>query len=96
MNPMKQILDFKYSSGIFNHKIRFSKIHPQNRLGEFETPTPGVLLTDLIFELKYQNHNLVIQANNIFDKIHYNHLSRIKSITPEPGRNFHLIYNLRI
>ncbi len=96
INPMKQILDFKYSLGIFNYKIRFSKIHPQNRLGEFETPTPGVLLTDLIFELKYQNHNLVIQSNNIFDKIHYNHLSRIKSITPEPGRNFHLIYNLRI
>tara|TARA_B100001029_G_C15060033_1_gene457609 strand:+ start:69 stop:2327 length:2259 start_codon:yes stop_codon:yes gene_type:complete len=96
INPMKQILDLNYKKKSMNYKIRFSKIHSQNRLGEFETYTPGVFLTDLILTYSFKGHNLIFQANNIFDKVYFNHLSRIKSITPEPGKNFHFIYKLTI
>ena len=30
----------------------------------------------------------------IFDEKYYNHLSRIKDITPEPGKNIHLVYKV--
>ena len=73
-----------------NYKVRFSKIHSQNRLGEFETYTPGAFLTDFVISYEYEKFNLTIQLNNVFDEIYYNHLSRIKNITPESGRNITL------
>jgi len=96
MNPMKQILDINYEIQKLNYKLRFLKVNPQNRLGEFEMYTPGTFLTDIVIDYKFKNHTFIFQANNIFDKIYYNHLSRIKSITPEPGKNFHLVYKILI
>lgn len=96
MNPMKQILDINHKKKFLNYKLRLLKIHSQDRLGEFETYTPSTFLTDIIIDYKFKNHTLTFQANNVFDKIYYNHLSRIKSITPEPGKNFHFIYKLVI
>ena len=96
MNPMKQILNFNYKSNLINYKVRLSKIHPQNKLGEFETYTPGAFLTDFIITYTYKEHNLTFQLNNIFDEVYYNHLSRIKNIAPEPGKNLNIIYKLFI
>jgi len=87
INPTKQILNIDYKLKSIKYKIRFSKIHAQKRLGEFETYTPGVFLTDFIMSYRYKKINLTFQLNNIFDKIYYNHLSRIKNITPEAGKN---------
>ena len=96
INPMKQILNFQYENHLIKYTIRLSKTHSQNRLGEFETYTPGSFLTDFIIALNYKMHNMTIQVNNLFDKEYYNHLSRIKNITPEPGRNFHLVYKVML
>ena len=76
------------------YKIRFSKIHSQDKLGEFETYTPGAILTDFIIDYKYKKHNIIIQLNNIFDNTYFNHLSRIKNITPEPGKNVIIYYKM--
>ena len=94
MNPTKQILTLNYNKVFTNYKLRFSKIHSQNRLGEFETYTPGALLTDFIITYNYKVHSIAIQLNNVFDEKYYNHLSRIKDITPEPGKNIHLVYKV--
>ena len=94
MNPMKQILNLGYNKNSISYKIRFSKIHPQNKLGEFETYTPGSFLTDFVIAYNYKTHNIIIQLNNIFDNTYFNHLSRIKNITPEPGKNIHLVYKV--
>ena len=94
INPMKQIFNFDYGNNFINYKIRFSKIHAQDRLGEFETYTPGAFLTDLIVSFMYKKHNITIQLNNIFDQTYLNHLSRIKNITPEAGKNFNLVYKV--
>ena len=94
MNPTKQILSLDYKAKLINYKIRFSKIHTQERLGEFETSTSGSFLTDFIITHTYKKHSTILQLNNIFDEIHYNHLSRIKDLTPEPGMNIHLIYKV--
>ena len=94
MNPIKQILSFDHNmSQIINYKIRLSKIHAVNkeRLGEFETYTPRAFLTDITISFNYKMYNMTLQLNNVFDEEHYNHLSRIKNITPEAGRNIHLV-----
>ena len=96
MTPMKQRIELNYNKKFMNYKIRLSKIHEQNRLGQFETYTPEVLLTDFIVSYSYNKHNITVQFNNIFDEIYYNHLSRIKSFMPEPGRNIHLVYKVLI
>ena len=98
INPTKQILNIDYMRKFANYKIRLSKIHSvdQDRVGEFETSTEGVLLTDIIFSFNYKMHSMTLQLNNIFDKEHYNHLSRIKDIYPEAGRNVHLVYKIMI
>ncbi len=94
INPDKEIFMFRYNVDIFKNTIRLSKMHRQNRLGEFETETPSSLIVDYIFSIRIKNQNLTIQAKNIFNKKSYNHLSRIKSIIPEPGRNISLNYKI--
>ena len=96
MNPMKQILTLSSNNKHSNYKIRFINIHEQDKLGEFETYTPGSFLTDFIFSYNYEMHNLTLQFNNIFDVKYYNHLSRIKNIVPEPGRSINFIYKVTI
>ena len=96
MNPDKHILSFSYKTNNADYKIKFSKIEEQNRLGEFETYTPSAFLTDVLIKYQIKKHNIIFQLNNIFDKEYYNHLSRIKNIYAEPGRNINIIYKLAI
>jgi iron complex outermembrane receptor protein len=96
IHPMKEILEFNFNKKSMDYKLRFSKIHEQNRLGEFETYTPGVNLTDFIVSYSYMSHSITMQINNIFNEVYYNHLSRIKNITPELGTNIHFIYKVFI
>ena len=77
-----------------NYKLRLSKIHSQNRLGEFETYTPSSFLVDFILGYSKINQNITIQFNNILDEKYYNHLSKLKSVMPESGRNFVLNYKI--
>ena len=94
MNPDKQILVLKYKKTLMNYKLRLSKIHSQNRLGEFESYTPSSFLADVIIGYNRNNQNITIQLNNLFDEEYYNHLSKIKSIMPEAGRNIILNYKV--
>ena len=94
MNPAKQILNFEYTQKLFNYNIRFSKIHSQNRLGEFESFTPSAKLIDFVMGYSKNNHKITIQLNNILNEEYYNHLSKIKSIMPEAGRNIVISYKL--
>ncbi len=94
MNPDKQILKFEYEKELTNYKIRFIKIHSQNRLGEFESFTPSTYLADFIISYSNRNQTITIQFNNIFNAEYYNHLSKIKSIMPEAGRNILINYKL--
>ena len=92
INPTKQVFNFQFDINKIKPKLRLTKIHSQDRLGQFETRTPGAHLADLILSINKENYNLSIQFNNIFNEVYYNHLSRIKSIMPEPGRNIVVVY----
>ena len=78
--------------------LNIKKVFPQTRLGEFETKTEGLSLLDLhasytMYSSK-MTHKLVVQLDNVFNKVYYNHLSRIKSIMPEEERCLSIQYRL--
>jgi len=94
MNPSKHILNIGYDQNLMNYKLRLTKVNSQNRLGEFESYTPGAYLMDFIISYKNKRQTLTLQLNNILNETHYNHLSKIKFIAPEPGTNVVLSYKL--
>ena len=70
----------------------------QTRLGEFEEPTDGYLVYDIGSYLNFSwwqlENRVVFEIENLFDTTYREHLSRIKSAMPEPGRNVKLLYKL--
>ena len=70
----------------------------QHRLGEFEEATDGYVVYDAGFQFSFPwwqlQHQAVVTVENIFDTEYRQHLSRIKSVMPEPGRNVKLLYRL--
>ena len=94
MNPDKQIMILEYDKELMNYKFRLSKVHSQNRLGEFESYTPSAFLVDFIISYSKNSQSITVQLNNILNEEYYNHLSKIKSIMPEAGRNIALNYKI--
>ena len=70
----------------------------QYQLSEFEEATDGYIVYDVGFQLAFPvwqlQHQAVVTVENIFDTEYRQHLSRIKSVMPEPGRNMKLLYRL--
>lgn len=70
----------------------------QERLGPFETPTAAYLAGDVSVEWSRMSptslHTVVLRIENLTDAEYRNHLSRIKSILPEEGRNVAFVYRL--
>lgn len=68
----------------------------QNRTDKFETPTKGYAIFGLFANYSFYWSGLLnsisLSIDNIFNSEYRNHLSRIKSIMPEPGRNLRLNY----
>ncbi|NUO18218.1 TonB-dependent receptor [bacterium] len=65
---------------------------PQRELGEFETSTAGYLISNFKLSRYWTVSKtlfvLTAAVDNIFDSSYRNHLSRVKTVLPEPGRNF--------
>ena len=70
----------------------------QTRLGQFEEPTDGYLVYDIGSYLNFswwQLENMVVfEIENLLDTAYREHLSRIKAVMPEPGRNVKFLYKL--
>ena len=64
----------------------------QHKVDRYEERTPGYItfgfLTEIHWNLEFARYTLVFRADNIFDADVRNHLSRLKSVMPEKGRNF--------
>lgn len=98
--PFKLNLDFKYYSEIISAGIIAEFAASQDKVAEFEEPTKGYQIFNLyiqrIFVFDKSILATILSIDNIFDQIYRNHLSRIKSIYPEPGRNFKLLLKFSI
>ena len=90
--PSKSRVRFTFNEIMnFNSTLQIVSASKQNRLGEFEKATDGYTRIDFYgsYNLKTKNgsHKIIFQIDNIFDEVHYNHLSKIKAIMPEMGRS---------
>ncbi len=96
--PVKGLNQIIYETEKFNVGISNEWALKQNRVDEFEEPTAGYSIINLfaqkIFQLKSVIINLTFNFENIFNQEYRNHLSRIKSIYPEPGRNLRMIVKI--
>lgn len=70
----------------------------QARVGDFETPTAGYVVGDLHAGFRTliggQFHTFTLRVDNVGNKQYRDHLSRIKEIAPQPGRNVSLLYRI--
>ncbi|WP_240596663.1 TonB-dependent receptor [Rhodohalobacter barkolensis] len=101
--PMIPPFSFKtgltYVSGPFQVGANVRHSFKQDRLAEFESVTDAYTLLGANAEYRLNSsggylHTFSIQANNILDETYQNHLSRLKDVFPEPGRNISLLYRL--
>ncbi len=96
--PFKAKSSLKYAKDGFEIGSRFTFAAEQDRTGEFEETTDSYFLTDLFAQYRFNTkkllHTISLNVNNLLDEEYYNHLSRIKDLRPEPGRNFSLLYRI--
>jgi iron complex outermembrane recepter protein len=71
----------------------------QDRVLGAETPTDGFTLLKLFASYSFVSGRAVstitARVDNITDTLYRNHLSLIKDLVPEMGRNFKLLYNVK-
>ena len=98
MPPDRILLSTEINLLPFSINLMHKKVFNQNRIGLYESATPGYETYNLIGTYTIRNswavHKIILQIDNVFDRKYYNHLSRIKSIMPEKGRNIGLQYRL--
>jgi iron complex outermembrane receptor protein len=87
-----------YESGPWSAQARLRAAGPQDRVGEFEEPTAGYVVFDAFVDYQLLARgtvqSLMLSVENLADTEYRNHLSRIRSIMPEPGRNLRLFYRM--
>ena len=96
--PDKILLSTEVYLSPFSINLMHKKVFSQNRVGLYEETTPGYETYNLIGTYTIRStqaiHKFILQIDNIFNRKYYNHLSRIKSIMPEKGRNIGFQYRL--
>lgn len=70
----------------------------QTRLGPFEEKTAGYIVPDFSAQTHFVKagmlHTFTLAVDNVTNTTYRDHLSRVKSVMPEPGRNVRLLYRL--
>ncbi|MFZ1291173.1 MAG: TonB-dependent receptor [Melioribacteraceae bacterium] len=96
--PLKGLLEITYKSDYLNFGFSNEWALAQNNVDEFEEPTDGYFINNIFLQYSFTwnefINNISFNIDNILDKEYRNHLSRVKSILPEAGRNFRLSYKL--
>ena len=93
--PFKLNIDLKYYSEKISAGLAAELAASQTKIAEFEEPTDGYQVFNVYFQKLFvfdqSTLAVILSVDNIFNQIYRNHLSRIKSIFPEPGRNFKVL-----
>ena len=96
--PLNGRVVLRYATQLLNFHFTTRFSDDQHRLGEFEEPTDGYIVYDVGFQLAFSmwrlEHQVVFAVENIFETEYRQHLSRIKSVMSEPGRNVKFLYRV--
>ena len=99
MPPLRGQFGLRYQYNAFQLGGNVIATATQDRLFEGETPTDGYRLLKLFAAYSIQSgrllHTLTARADNVTHEPYRNHLSLIKDLAPEMGRDFRLVYNVR-
>jgi iron complex outermembrane receptor protein len=96
--PLNGKVALRYVTQPLNLHVTARFSDSQHRLGEFELPTDGYIAYDVgcqyMFSIWGLQHQTVFAIENILDTEYRQHLSRIKVVMPEPGRNVKFLYRI--
>jgi len=99
MPPFRTQAGLRYQYNAFQVGGNIVAAAEQDRVLEPETPTDGYTLLRLFAAYSVQAgaalHTITARLDNATNELYRNHLSLIKDLTPEMGRNFKLLYNVK-
>jgi iron complex outermembrane receptor protein len=99
MPPLRTQLGLRYQYNAFQIGGNVVLAAEQDRVFAEETETDGYQLLKLFAAYSAQTgrvlHTITARLDNVTDELYRNHLSLIKELAPEMGRNFKLLYNVR-
>ncbi len=91
ISPVSGQIEFGYHRKRWQVDTRTRWASSQTRTGAFESATAGYAVVDLSAaistELLHRDMIISVEVRNLFDAEYRDHLSRIRSVFPEPGRS---------
>jgi iron complex outermembrane receptor protein len=97
--PFRGRVGLRYQRNAFQAGGEVTGVARQDRVSGLDTPTAGYGLLKLYASYSVQSgrvlHTITGRVDNTTDELYRNHLSLIKDLTPEMGRNFKLLYGVR-
>lgn len=98
MPPDRGALELRYSAPTAFAGLTVEGIAAQRRTAEFEQPTPGTALLHAAVGLRWSAggrlQSLTLQVQNLTNRLWWDHLSRLRAVAPQPGRNVQVLYRL--
>jgi iron complex outermembrane receptor protein len=99
MPPFRTQLGLRYQYNAFQVGGAVTAVAKQDRIFDVETPTDGYGLLRLYTAYSVMSgrvlHTITARLDNVTDELYRNHLSLIKDLAPEMGRNVKVLYNVR-
>jgi iron complex outermembrane receptor protein len=99
MPPARFIGGLRYQRNAFQAGGEIVAAAKQERLFGAETPTGGYTLLKLFGAYSFGRGDVVntisVRLDNATNELYRNHLSLLKDVVPELGRNFKVIYSIR-
>ena len=98
--PLNGRAALRYQSGRKSAGAEVKWAADASHLGDFETSTDGYRILNLDAGIQLlvggRLHSITARIDNVFDTEYRNHLSRIKDLMAQPGRNFAVLYRVTI
>jgi iron complex outermembrane receptor protein len=97
--PLRGTVGIEWRHNAFTMRPELVMANHQTRVFDNETPTSGYAIFNINASYSFVTHRVThivsFSGYNLGDTLYRNHLSFIKEIAPEIGRNFRLNYTLR-
>jgi iron complex outermembrane receptor protein len=99
MPPFRLRGGLRYQYNAFQAGGEVLGVAKQDRVSGIEEPTDGYTLLKLFTSYSFQagavTNTITARLDNLTNELYRNHLSLIKELVPEMGRNFKVLYNIR-
>ncbi|MQA92150.1 MAG: TonB-dependent receptor [Gemmatimonas sp.] len=97
--PLQGLMGARYERPRWFASVEWRVAAEQSRVTENESPTDGYSLLDVGAGLRWtawgQSHSLTLGVGNLMDQTWRDHLSRVRTVAPQPGRNVRLLYHVQ-